>query len=381
LSYKAGDFVNLINAAAMKNLIRQGIKDLVPYPPGKPIEELERELGIKGSIKLASNENPLGPSPMAVSAIMEKVHTLNRYPDGSGFYLKEKIAKKCKVRSGQIILGNGSDELIELLIRTFLSTDDHAVQAFPSFLVYEKAIKGAGGRMSSVPILSDFRIDLEGIIRAITSETKLVFINNPNNPTGSAISKGEMAGFLNEIPDHVIVALDEAYIEFVSDDSVSNGLELLEGHPLLFVLRTFSKLYGLAGLRIGYGFGSVEVVEYMNRVRQPFNANALAQAGAIAAIDDAEFVSRTLNVIREGLQYLYESLEELGIEYVPTQANFFLIKVPLGGKKTYELMLREGVIVRAMESFGLPDYIRINVGLREENERFIRTLKKVLEVN
>ena len=371
----------MIKTAAMKNLIRQGIEDLVPYPPGKPIEELERELGIKGSIKLASNENPLGPSPMAVSAIMEKVHTLNRYPDGSGFYLKEKIAEKCQVPAGQIILGNGSDELIELLIRTFLSTGDHAVQAFPSFLVYEKAIKGAGGRMSSVPILSDFRIDLKGIARAITPETKLVFVNNPNNPTGSAISKGEMASFLNEIPDHVIVALDEAYIEFVSDDSVSSGLELLEGHPLLFVLRTFSKLYGLAGLRIGYGFGSGEVVDYMNRVRQPFNANALAQAAAIAAMDDAEFVSRTLSVIREGLQYLYKSLEELGVEYVPTQANFFLIKVPLGGKKSYELMLREGVIVRAMDSFGLPDYIRINVGLREENERFIRTLRKISEVN
>jgi len=371
----------MIKTTAMKNLIREGIEDLVPYPPGKPIEELERELGIKGSIKLASNENPLGPSPMAVSAIMDKVHTLNRYPDGSGFYLKEKIAEKCKVSAGQIILGNGSDELIELLIRTFLSTGDHAVQAFPSFLVYEKAIKGAGGRMSSVPILSDFRIDLKGIARAITPETKLVFVNNPNNPTGSAISKGEMASFLNEIPDHVIVALDEAYIEFVSDDSVSSGLELLEGHPLLFVLRTFSKLYGLAGLRIGYGFGSGEVVDYMNRVRQPFNANALAQAAAIAAMDDAEFVSRSLSVIREGLQYLYKSLEELGIEYVPTQANFFLIKVPLGGKKSYELMLREGVIVRAMDSFGLPDYIRINVGLREENERFIRTLRKISEVN
>lgn len=362
----------------MKKLIRQGIEDLVPYPPGKPIEELERELGIEGSIKLASNENPLGPSPLAASAIKDKVHTLNRYPDGSGYYLKEKIAEKCKVPADQIILGNGSNELIELLIRTFLSTGEHAVQAFPTFLVYEKIVKGAGGRMSSVPLLSDFRIDLEGISRAITPETKIVFINNPNNPTGSAISKGEMTGFLSEIPDDVIVALDEAYIEFVTDDSVSRGLELLEGRPLLLVLRTFSKLYGLAGLRIGYGFGSREMIEYMNRVRQPFNANALAQAAATAAMDDSEFISRTLRVVREGLQYLYQRLEELGIEYVPTQANFFLIKVPIGGKKTYELMLREGVIVRAMDSFGLPDYIRINVGLQEENERFIRTLSKVL---
>lgn len=364
----------------MKELTRQGIEDLSPYPPGKPIEELERELGIKGSIKLASNENPLGPSPLAVRAIMDKVQTLNRYPDGSGYYLKEKIGQKYDVPPDKIILGNGSNELIELLIRTFLSTGEHAVQAFPTFLVYEKIVKGAGGRMNSVP-LSDFKIDLKEISRAITPKTKIVFINNPNNPTGSAITKAEMLGFLSEIPDHIIVALDEAYIEFISDDRVSSGLELLKGRPLLFVLRTFSKLYGLAGLRIGYGFGSEKIIDYMNRVRQPFNANTLAQVAATAALDDAAFVSKTLRVVSEGLVYLYRSLDDLGIEYVPTQANFFLIKVPMGGKKTYELMLKEGVIVRSMDSFGFPDYIRINTGLREENERFIRTLRKVLGLN
>jgi histidinol-phosphate aminotransferase len=364
----------------MRRLIREGVEGLVPYPPGKPIEELERELGIVGSIKLASNENPLGPSPLAVSAIMDKVHTLNRYPDGSGYYLKKKIGEKYNILTDQIILGNGSNELIELLIRTFLSAGEHAVQAFPTFLVYEKIVKGAGGKMTSVPLI-DFKIDLEGMARAIRPETKIVFLNNPNNPTGSAVSKEEIRAFLGGIPDDVIVALDEAYIEFVSDDSVSTGLELREGRPLLFVLRTFSKLHGLAGLRIGYGFGSREVVEYMNRVRQPFNANALAQAAAAAALDDSEFISRTLSVIRKGLQYLYQKLEELGIEYVATQANFFLIKVPIGGRKTYELMLKEGVIVRAMDSFGLPDYIRINVGLPEENTRFIGALRKVLAAN
>lgn len=364
----------------MKKLTREGIEDLVPYPPGKPMEELERELGIKDSIKLASNENPLGPSPLAVRAVIDKVNTLNRYPDGSGYYLKEKLAQKYHVPTDQIILGNGSNELIELLIRTFLSPGEHAVQAFPTFLVYEKIVKGAGGRMSSVP-LSDFRIDLKGISQAITPESKIVFINNPNNPTGSAISKAEMLDFLAELPDDIIVALDEAYIEFVSDDRVSSGLELLEGRPLLFVMRTFSKLYGLAGLRIGYGFGSKKIIDYMNRVRQPFNANALAQAAAVAALEDSEFVSRTLRVVSEGLRYLYGSLDKLGIDYVPTQANFFLIKVPMGAKKTYERMLKEGVIVRSMDSFGLPEYIRINIGLPEENERFVRTLKKVLGPN
>lgn len=363
----------------MKKLARDGVEELVPYPPGKPIEELERELGISGSIKLASNENPLGPSPMAVQAIMDKVHTLHRYPDGSGYYLKTKLSETYGVPFDQIILGNGSNELIELITRTFLSPGEHVIQAFPTFLVYEKMVRGAGGRMSSIP-LSDFKVDLKEISKAITPETKIIFICNPNNPTGSAILEEDMRGFLNEIPDDIVVVLDEAYIEFASDKAVARGLELLNEHTLLVVLRTFSKLYGLAGLRIGYGFGSSNLVDYMNRVRQPFNANALAQAAATAALDDLAFVNRTQRVVREGLSYLYQSLEDMGLEYIPTQTNFFLIKVPIGGERVYELMLKEGVIVRSMVSYDLPDYIRINAGLREENERFVETLKKVLNL-
>jgi histidinol-phosphate aminotransferase len=234
----------------MKKLPRQGVENLVPYPPGKPIEELERELGIKGSIKLASNENPLGPSPMAVQAIVDKVHGLHRYPDGSGYYLKSKLSETFGLPADQIILGNGSNELIELIVRTFLCSGDHVVQAFPTFLVYEKVITGASGNMTSVP-LSDFKIDLQSVAGAITAKTKIIFINNPNNPTGTALSNEEMLGFLARIPDDVIVALDEAYIEFVTDENSANGLELLSKHPCLVVLRTFSKLYGLAGLRIG----------------------------------------------------------------------------------------------------------------------------------
>jgi histidinol-phosphate aminotransferase len=361
----------------MKRLTHEGVEELIPYPPGKPIEELERELGIRGSIKLASNENPLGPSALAVQAIIDKVHTLHRYPDGSGYYLKAKLSEKYGVPHDQIILGNGSNELIELIVRTFLSAGEHVVQAFPTFLVYEKIVKGAGARMISVP-LSNFSIDLREVSKAITPKAKIVFINNPNNPTGSVVSKEKMLPFLNEISDDIIVVLDEAYIEFVSDEAAARGLELLTEHPLLFVLRTFSKLYGLAGLRIGYGFASRKVIDYMNRVRQPFNANSLAQAAATAALEDTAFVSRTLKVVREGLLYLYQSLDDMGLECIPTQTNFFLIKVPQGGKKIYDLMLREGVIVRSMDSYGLPDYIRINAGLQEENERFVKTLKKVL---
>jgi len=361
----------------VKKLIREGVEDLIPYPPGKPIEELERELGIKGSIKLASNENPLGPSPMAVQAVMDKLQGLHRYPDGSGYYLKTKLSEKFGVPISQIILGNGSNELIELIIRTFLSPGEQVVQAFPTFLVYEKVVKGAGGQMISVP-LSDFRIDLNGIADAITAKTKIVFLTNPNNPTGSAFSKGEMSGFLEKIPDDIIVVLDEAYIEFVSDEGVAQGLDFLSAHPLLAVLRTFSKLYGLAGLRMGYGFASEDLIDYMNRVRQPFNANTLAQAAAIAALDDSEFVSRTLKTVKEGLQYLYENLDEMGLEFLPTQTNFFLIKMPRKGKEIYEQMLKKGVIIRSMDSYGLPDHIRINVGLPEENKRFVRSLKEIL---
>ncbi len=363
----------------MRRLVREGVENLVPYPPGKPIEELERELGISGSIKLASNENPLGPSPMALDAIRAGLASLHRYPDGSGFYLKEKIGRRHGLPAERIILGNGSNEIIELLVRTFISEGEHAVQAFPTFLIYEKVVRGAGGRMTSVP-LKDFRIDLAGLLAAVQARTKMLFVNNPNNPTGTALKQGETASFLERVPPDVIVVLDEAYVEFMQDAEGARGVDLFGLHPKLCVLRTFSKLYGLAGLRIGYGLAEPELVDYMNRVRQPFNANALAQAAAIAALDDEGFVARTLQLVREGLQYLYSELAGMGLEYLPSQTNFFLIRVPGGGKRVYEEMLRRGVIVRPMDSYGLPEYIRINVGLPEENERFVRTLADSLGV-
>ncbi len=361
----------------MRKLIRPGIQDLVPYPPGKPIEELERELGIQGSIKLASNENPLGPSPMALDAIQKKLNTLHRYPDGSGYYLKSRLGEKFHLPLDRILLGNGSNELIELIVRTFLEPGDEAVQAFPTFLVYEKFVKGAGGKMISVP-LADFGLDLKAMMDAVTPRTKILFVNNPNNPTGTILKTPEMSYFLKNIPEEVIVVIDEAYMEFVTDPGFANGIQCLDRHPGLIVLRTFSKLYGLAGLRIGYGFAPEGIADYINRVRQPFNANTLAQAAATAALDDKDFADRTLKTVHEGLQYLHEHLDRLGLNYLPTQTNFFLIKVPSGGWEVYEKLLSHGVIVRAMDSYSLPEYIRINVGLAEENERFIKTLKKIL---
>lgn len=364
----------------MRKLTIKQIENLVPYPPGKPIEELERDLGIKGSIKLASNENPLGPSPLALQAVMDHAAGINRYPDGSCFYLKRKLSGVSGFPPEQIMIGNGSNELIELIIRTFLIPGEEVIQAFPTFLVYRTIVAGAGGQPVSVP-LNNLRIDLDIIRKEITPKTKIIFINNPNNPTGSVLLREELERFLESIPKDILVVLDEAYIEFVTDREAADGLDFVREYPRVIVLRTFSKLYGLAGLRIGYGFSSKEIVDYMNRVRQPFNANSLAQAAALAALDDGDFVDRTLNLVKDGLHYLFGQLEDMGLEYRPTQTNFFLIKSPLGAKRTYELMLREGVIVRSMRSYGLNEYIRINVGLPEENERFIRSLRKVLREN
>jgi len=361
----------------MKTLLRKGIENLTPYPPGKPIEELERESGIVGSIKLASNENPLGPSPKAITAIKENLDNMHRYPDSSCYYLRQKLAEKFGLPMSKIIVGNGSDEIIGLVVYTFVSPDEEVILPVPTFLLYEKVVEGFGGKIVPVP-LSDFHIDLPAILKAVSSKTKIIFINNPNNPTGKALKKEEISHFLNSLPSDVIVVLDEAYIEFTTDPKISSVVELLESYPLLVVLRTFSKAYGLAGLRIGYGFASERIIDGMNLVRQPFNANYLAQVGALAALDDDEFVKKTLNLIRDGLEFLYSQLDRIGIECLTTQTNFVLIKTPIGAEKTYRRMLREGVIVRSMESFGLKDYIRVNVGLPEENKRLIETLEKIL---
>ena len=361
----------------MKSLTSKNIEKLIPYPPGKPIEELERELGITGSIKLASNENPLGPSPLAVEAIQRELAKLNRYPDGSGYYLKSRLSEFLGLPNQQIIIGNGSNELIELVIRTFVQREDHVLQAFPTFLVYEKVVTASGAELQSIP-LKDFRLDLDSILKAVNDRTKVIFINNPNNPTGSALLKHEVEGFLRALPKDILVVLDEAYIDFVFDPEVANGMKLLDVFPRILVLRTFSKLYGLAGLRVGYGFADEAIIDYMNRVRQPFNVNTLAQAGARAALDDMDFVNQTLDLTKKGLAYLYQELEKMELDYLPTNTNFFLIKVRPGGKQVYQQMLKQGVIVRSMDSYGLNEYIRVNVGRPKENERFIEVLKNVL---
>ena len=362
----------------MKPLAPGHIADIIPYPPGKPLEELEREYGITNSIKLASNENPLGPSPKAVAAIRETLGGLHRYPDGSGYYLRRRLCEKFAVPFDGIVLGDGSNEIIELVTRSFLLPGDEVVMPAPSFLLYEIAVRTMGARAVPVP-LKDCAIDLDAMAEAVTPRTKIVFVNNPNNPTGTIVSKQTFERFLTRIPKGIIVMLDEAYVEFVRDDDIPRGFDYVEmDGPFVVVLRTFSKIYGLAGLRIGYGAMAPSVADYLNRVRQPFNTGTLSQVAALAALEDEDFVQRTRNVVWEGLRYLYDEVERMGLRYHRSQANFFLIEVPCNARKVFEAMLHRGVIIRAMNSYGMERVIRVNAGLPEENERFVQSLGHVL---
>lgn len=357
----------------MRRMTTEDILSLKPYAPGKPIDELERELGITGSIKLASNENPIGPSPMAVEAIAKLLGGLHRYPDGAGFYLKKAISEKFGLPIDGIILGNGSNELLEIIVRTFLLEGENAIMAEPSFVVYKMAAQAAGRERVVVP-LKDGLHDLEAMADRITDKTKLIFIANPNNPTGTMNTAAQMDSFMKRVPEDVIVVLDEAYYEYVVSSEYPDTLAYLKAGRNIIALRTFSKIYGLAGLRIGYGFAPPALVDLMNRVRQPFNTNSLAQAGALAALDDDSHVAKSRMANRDGKAYLYRELGRLGVDYVPTQANFIYMDLKQDAGAVNDKLLRQGVIIRPMG----PTQIRVTIGLEEENERFIGALEKVL---
>ena len=350
------------------------IKSLTPYVPGKPVEELERELGITGSIKLASNENPLGPSPKAVAAIKKAAEGLNRYPDGSGFYLSQALTKKYGVDPGQIILGNGSNELIELVVRTFVQPGDEIISADPSFVVYTM-ITQAGGGTNVIVQCKDMRHDLEAIAERITQKTKIVFIANPNNPTGTMNSQAEMDQFMERVPEQVIVAMDDAYCEYVTHADYPDSLDYLKSGKNVLVLRTFSKIYGLAGLRIGYGLTTQEIAGLMNKVRQPFNTNSLAQIGAVAALADRKHVEKSIAMNNEGRQFLYQSFQGLGVSYIPTETNFIMFETRFDCRELYTALLKQGVIIRPMGGRRL----RVTIGLPEENKRFVGELGKILK--
>ncbi len=354
--------------------VSENIKSISPYVPGKPIEEVERELGITGTIKLASNENPLGPSPKAVTAVKKALEGLNRYPDGSGFYLTQALAKRYGVEINQIVLGNGSNELIELVVRTFIQPGDEIISADPSFVVYKMITQAAGGTNIVVPC-RDMRHDLDVMAERITPKTKIVFIANPNNPTGTMNAKAEMDRFMSRVPDNVIVAVDEAYFEYVTHADYPDSLDYLKDGKNILALRTFSKIYGLAGLRIGYGITTPEITELMNKVRQPFNTNTLAQIGALAALADRKHVEKSIAVNNEGKQFLSQSFQQLGIAYIPTETNFILFETALDGKDVYTALMKQGVIIRPMGGKRL----RVTIGLPEENKRFVAELEKIVK--
>ncbi len=362
---------------AMKLRVPEHIQRIAPYVPGKPIEELEREYGIRDSIKLASNENPLGPSPGAVAAIQKAVANLHRYPDGGGYVLVRRLGQHLNVRPDQIVLGNGSDDIISMLSRVFLGPGDEVMMPKSAFLMYEIMAHCDGGACVHVP-LKELGIDLAAMAERLTPETQIIFLTHPNNPTGAPLYREEFEAFLDRVPRDVIVVVDEAYIEFLRAENCVNGLDYIDGEKPVVVLRTFSKAYGLAGLRIGYGVMPARVAEVLNRIRQPFNTSLLAQAGAAAALDDVEFLEKTVRLVHEGLDYLHEKLSRLGLKSYPSQANFLMFRSPMPADDLFEAMLRKGVIVRSMRSYGFLDHIRVNVGLPEENRRFIRTLEEIL---
>ena len=350
------------------------IRTLVPYAPGKPIEEVEREFGIPNSIKLASNENPLGPSPLAIEAMRQKLAELHLYPDGDCFYLKNGLTAKLNLSPDQLIVGNGSNEIIELAVRTFMRAGDEAVMARQAFVVYKLVVQAVGGVSKEVP-LRDFTHDLDAIGKAIGARTRIVFLANPNNPTGTIYRTAQWESFLNQVPPDVLIIVDEAYFEYVEATDYPDSLRYHNQGKSLLTLRTFSKLYGLAGLRIGYGIADQQIIGLMQRVRQPFNVNAPAQWAALAALGDREHVQHSLENNRQGMKYLAQEFAGLGVEYVPSHANFILLRVG-NGEEVFKRLLAQGIIVRPMAGYQFPEYVRVTVGTMDENRTFIDGLKR-----
>jgi len=364
-------------ATPVKFFIHPDIAALDPYVPGKPIAALERELGISGAIKLASNENPLGPSKKAVAAVRTGLKNIARYPDGAGQDLSDALAARWRVPRAQIVLGNGSDEIIALLARVCLMPGDEAVMARPTFSIYRLTVAAAHARPVEIPLKAG-RHDLAAMARAVTPKTRLIFVCNPNNPTGTMVSQAEVARFLARVPKRVLVVFDEAYAEYATaPDFPRMTTWVREGAPVV-MLRTFSKIYGLAGLRIGYGVGPLAVMDAIQRVRAPFNTNLLAQGAALAALSDDTHVARALAVNREGMAYLTRQLDAMGLAYFPSQGNFICFTLngtdDAAGQRVYAALLRQGVILRHFAGRTL----RVTLGLPRENRRFIRALKSIL---
>ena len=357
------------------------LKTLPTYQPGRPIEEVARELNLPADsiIKVASNENPFGPSPLALAALQKAIAGVNLYPDGNAFYLKQKLAAKLGVETSNLILGNGSNEIIEFASRALLTPDSNIVVSQYCFAIYPIVAKMLGANVITVPA-KNYGHDLPAMLRAITPKTRIVFVANPNNPTGTLASREELIKLVNEVPDDVLLVLDEAYIEFLSDPVDLIPLIRLGARKNLILMRTFSKIYGLAGLRIGYGIAAPELAAALEKIRQPFNANLLAQTAALAALDDDEHVRKTRQNNFTGLEFFMKAFRQLHLEFVPSYANFILVRVG-EGQKVFDAMQKLGVITRPMGGYQLPEWIRISIGTQKENERSLAALKTALGKN
>jgi histidinol-phosphate aminotransferase len=370
------------NASRVAALSPEYVQRISPYVPGKPIEDLAREYGLAESeiIKLASNENPRGPSPKVRAAIAAAAAGVTRYPDGNGFALKHALSARFGVHADQIVLGNGSNDILELATQAFLRPGDHAVYAQHAFAVYPLATQARGACGIEVPA-RDLGHDLAAMRAALTPQTRIVFVANPNNPTGTWLPPAQIEAFVASVPGDVLIVLDEAYNEYLQGHQQADSASWVARYPNLLVSRTFSKAYGLAGLRVGYGIADVAVADMLNRVRQPFNVNSIAQAAALAALADADYVAESARLNREGLVQIMRGLDALGLTYAPSHANFLLVRVAgnhAGAAPVYEALLRSGVIVRPVANYGLPDWLRVTVGLPEENARFLTALAATL---
>ena len=362
----------------IKDLINSSIKSLTPYEPGKPIEDLEREYGIKNAVKLASNESPLGPSPKVLTALEEVISGVHRYPDGNGFRLKEALSSKHSVDMSVLTLGNGSNDIIEFVARCFLSPKDNAIYSKYAFAVYPLIVQALGAEGIEVEA-KDWGHDLQSMLEAINKDTKIVFIANPNNPTGTFIKKNEMIRFLEKVPSQVIVLLDQAYFDYSNYESEDVSFSLVEDFPNLVISRTFSKAYGLAGLRVGYSVSSSNIADYLNRVRQPFNVNSLALAAAESALKDDEHLEKCLRINKDEKERLYKYFISHGYDYIESFANFVSFDCKDNSNEVFKNLLPKGVIARSMDIYKMPNHLRVTIGLPEENSIFMESLTSLNE--
>lgn len=362
----------------MELKLKDNVREIIPYKPGRPIEEIAREMGLRGEIlKLASNENPLGTSPLALKAMKKAMKDSHLYPDDNCFYLRNALAQKYNVKPEEIIIGNGSVEILLLLTLAYLSPGESAVISKSSFLWFKIAVNIAGGQTIEVP-MKDYTHDLEAMLNAIKDNTKLIFIANPNNPTGTIVTKEEMDRFMERVPSNILVLIDEAYYEYIKDPAYPDSFKHLREGKNVLILRTFSKIYGLAGIRLGYGFTKEEIVNNLMKVRIPFNANRLSQIAGIAALEDEKHVRRSYEVNEEGKIFLYDSYRKLGLFYLPTFGNFIFVDFGRDSQTVFNSMLQQGIITRTIKEYGFPTALRITIGTEKQNRKLIEAIKKTL---